>query len=223
MTYPMTTQTKLFTLLTRRMVLLVALAASALLPFGAWGASSAHAAFGFVTGASGFDGSFTNRDGSPDTRAGSHPYDLTIGFQLNKVFENGKPAPDGAPKDIHVDLPAGFIGNPNATTKCTPEELAHSNFPSSLAVTCPASSQVGVAVVDLTKREGIAPTYASVFNMVTPAGIPAVFGFSISNVNVYIDTAIRTGSDYGVSSILNNAPGALPTAWQYGHVVGCAG
>jgi hypothetical protein len=174
--------------------------------------SPAFASFGFLPGTAGFDGSYTNQDGSPDLQAGSHPYAVTTSLHLNTVVNAlGKLGPDGDPKDITVDLPAGFIGDPNATTKCTPVQLGRSNFPSSLAVTCPVTSQVGVAVVDLDKPEGIAPTYASVFNMVAPRGTPAVLGFNISGVTVYIDTEIRSGSDYGLSSPLHDIPGGIQT------------
>ncbi len=47
--------------------------------------------------------------------------------------------------------------------------------------------------------------------MVAPVGKPAVFGFEITGVTVYIDTKVRTGSDYGLSSLLHDIPGALPT------------
>ncbi len=192
----------------RRLFAVVLLAAAT----AAVTASPTFAAFGFLPGTAGFDGSYTNQDGSLDLQAGSHPYAVTIGVHLNlAVGEGGKAVPDGAPKDIRVDLPAGFIGNPTAVTQCTPEQLAHSNFPSSPDITCPVTSQVGVAVIDLAKTEGIVPTYASVFNMVAPKGLPAVLGFEIANVVVYVDTEIRSGSDYGLSSPLHDIPGALPT------------
>jgi hypothetical protein len=176
-------------------------------------AAPAFAAFGLLSGAAGFDGSFTNRDGSTDVQAGSHPYAFTTTIQLNRIFNSGgKPVPDGTPKDITVDLPVGFIGDINAITKCTAEQLGHTetnlNNP---ALLCPASSQVGVAIVDLAENFAIVPVYTAVFNMVAPVGKPAVLGFDISGVNVYIDTKIRTGSDYGLSSTLRDIPGALPT------------
>src|SRR6185312_13018573 len=122
--------------------------------------------FGFLPGAAGFEGSFTNQDGSPDLQAGSHPYDFTTSLHLNLAVHGGSPVPDGTPKDIRVDLPAGFIGNPNVTTKCTPEQLGHSNSPLSPALICPVSSQVGVVVVNLAETQGIATRYEPVFNMV---------------------------------------------------------
>jgi hypothetical protein len=210
-TFLMNNQTMFSTALSRRLVLLMTLIACASVPFGVWGAQSAHAAFGFLPGAAGFDGAFTNRDGSTDTQAGSHPYVFTTSIQLNRIF-GYLTTPDGAAKDITLDLPAGFIGDPNATSKCTPEQLTHSSSPESPAVACPTSSQVGVALVNLSgSLGGVQPVYGAVFNMVAPVGKPAVFGFVVEGVSVFIDTKVRTGSDYGLSSSLHDIPGALPT------------
>ena len=41
-------------------------------------------------GVSGFDGWFSNADGTIDTQAGSHPYSLTINFGMNAI--KGGPA-----------------------------------------------------------------------------------------------------------------------------------
>jgi hypothetical protein len=176
-------------------------------------AAPSFASFGFLPGTAGFDGSFTNQDGSPDTQAGSHPYDFTTSFHLNLTAgEGGLPVPDGLPKDITVDLPAGFTGDPNAATHCTPEQLAHTYSSFLPALVCPVTSQVGVATVYLSNNIGIDPVYASVFNMVAPRGAPAQLGLQVEGVTVYIDTEVRSGSDYGLSSPLRDIPGALPTA-----------
>jgi hypothetical protein len=210
-TFLMNNQIVFSRMLSRRLVLLIVLAAS-VSALGTWNAQSAHAAFGFLPGAAGFDGSFTNANGSADIQAGSHPYAFTTSIQLNRVFSEAKTIPDGAPKDITVDLPPGFIGDVNATSKCTPEQLGNATNASSPAATCPTSSQVGVVLVDLTEGlGGVNPVYASVFNMVAPVGKPAVFGFEVEGVTLYIDTKVRTGSDYGLSSFLHDIPGALPT------------
>jgi hypothetical protein len=212
-TFLVNNQTMSSRALSQRLVLLMVLTVSLSVSLGLWGAQSAHAAFGFLPGAAGFDGSFTNQDGSTDVQAGSHPYAFTTSIHLNRVFKEGLTDPDGGDlKDVTVDLPAGFIGYPNATSKCTPEQLSHSSFPQSPAVACPTSSQIGVALVDLTESlGGIDGAYESVFNMVAPAGKPAVLGFAVLGVSIFIDTKIRTGSDYRLSSSLHDIPGAFPT------------
>ena len=169
----------------------------------ALGATPALASFGFVPGATGFDGSLANRDGSPDTQAGSHPYSLTIAVRLNTTFNRlGKPGADGSAKDIQVDTPAGFSGNPNATLKCTPDQLTAEN--------CPPGAQVGVALVRVTVGQGNVSGLVPVFNMVAAGGRPLTLGFNFSGVDVFTDGKLRTGSDYGVSAISRDISAALP-------------
>src|ERR1039457_7560362 len=77
----------------------------------------------------------TNRNGTPDVQAGSHPYAFTTSFTLN---ENPLPEPlDNSPKDIHVELPPGFFGDPHATPRCS--------YVVFLNKACPLETQVGRA------------------------------------------------------------------------------
>ena len=66
----------------------------------------------------------SNKDGTVDMQAGSHPYQLTTTFFLNGP-ERGQPL--GKPeelllqddlKDARVELPPGLVGNPDATPRC---------------------------------------------------------------------------------------------------------
>jgi len=56
--------------------------------------------------------------GPADVKAGSHPYKLTTTFVLNKaefIERAGDFVPAGKGlKDVRVQLPPGFVGNPNA-------------------------------------------------------------------------------------------------------------
>jgi hypothetical protein len=193
--------------------LLAMLAVGVMLLFVGWGAQPARASFGFLPGAAGFDGAFTNRDGTTDTQAGSRPYDFTTTVNLNLTPNFvGRLVPDGAPKDLTVDLPPGFIGDTTATTKCTPEQLAAVNENVEPEKTCPVSSQVGVVLVELAGNQGGGVSqYASVFDMVAPRGVPAVLGFNIAGVLVYVDTKVRTGAGYNLYSALQDIPGGQPT------------
>ncbi len=63
-------------------------------------------------------------------QAGSHPYALTTTFVLN---EPHSPCPasgdqvtcvaEGDLKDARLELPPGFVGDPNATPRCTYQEF----------------------------------------------------------------------------------------------------
>ena len=77
------------------------------------------ASFGVSTA---WAGSF-EADGSPSVQAGGHPYQSAAYLMLNTVrLGNGAFAPAGDSKDVTVDLPPGFTGNPLAGKRC-PQSL----------------------------------------------------------------------------------------------------
>ena len=79
--------------------------------------SGEEAPFGF----SGFDAWLTNADGSADTQAGSHPYEMTVAFAVNgrgHGFFEEFPA-GGETQQVVVNLPPGIVGDPTATPRCT--------------------------------------------------------------------------------------------------------
>jgi hypothetical protein len=179
----------------------------------------ASASFGFQEGS--FENSIFNENGSPDTQAGSHPFELTTGFRFTtKVGLNGGLVPDGNAKDIEVDLPAGLVGNPAATPKCTQEQfytpsrgLALLYLEGQLIRTgyseasCPDNSQVGIARVELNlseEKEGGAAFYFGIYNLVAPPGVPALFGIHPIGVPIVLSPKIRTGKDYGITVVSKN-------------------
>ena len=106
---------------------------------GALGPADARVPVVFGSGEAGFgfanaDGWITNADGTADTQAGSHPYELTVVFAPNvndnSIYE--LPA-GGEPHTLNVNLPAGLIGEPGAVPKC-PRALFD-------AEECPARNQ----------------------------------------------------------------------------------
>jgi hypothetical protein len=175
------------------------------------GVAPAGASFGPKPGAEGFSLAFTNRDGSPDVQAGSHPYAFSTSFQLNTAAGPFGPLPDGAVKDIGIELPAGVAGNPGVATQCLPSQLAFSDNANFVANACRASSQIGMAELYFTFLGGLG-VQVPLYNMVVPAGKPAVFGFIILGVEVFVDTSVRTGGDYGLTSSLTDVSAALPLA-----------
>src|SRR6478752_3204398 len=94
----------------------------------------ARADFGFVPGS--FKAVAENKNGTIDELAGSHPSSFTVRFAFN-VDSEGE-IEGGEPRDIIVDLPPGFIGNPLAVPQC-PRQLFEGVFPK-----CPLNTQVGV-------------------------------------------------------------------------------
>lgn len=157
----------------------------------------------------GFDGAVTkNPAGDPDTQAGSHPYEVSteINFSTEEIETAGTHemlvVPSQNVKNIDVELPAGLIGDPSATPRCTAEELA-AEITSSR--TCPANTQVGTTTVFTNGTKSTFP----VWNMVPPPGVPAEFGFVVLVDPVTATATVRSaeagGSEgYGLDIHLRN-------------------
>src|SRR6202042_2620717 len=123
-------------------VLLLALAAS----------SSAYASTGF--GIERYSLSATNEDGSTDTQAGSHPYELTAEADLNANMQVGSEV-----KNLTFELPPGLIIDGAAVTHCGNPEFSERH--------CPANTAIGV----LTAKLGGSTESAAVYNL--PGGLEA--------------------------------------------------
>jgi hypothetical protein len=132
-----------------------------------------------------------NKDETPYTQAGGHPYKMVTNFEFNGATDvTGLPATDANPKDIISALPAGFIGNVNATPRCTPAELVRR--------TCSGADQVGVVRLRLDDQENLVEP---LYSLLPSPGYPAELGFRISTItNVLIYLKVRTGEDYGVTA-----------------------
>jgi hypothetical protein len=154
--------------------------------------------------------------GSTVTQAGAHPFQMTTTVTLNqgadaRPLENPthKPSvnPVQLPKDIHFDWPPGLIGNPSAFPQCTDAQF-YKGIDSGGANACPPQSAVGVATVTVNEPSTaeVAQLTVPLFNMQPRVGEPARFGFNViaANAPVVIDTAVRSGGDYGVTVSSNN-------------------
>ncbi|MGA9284668.1 MAG: hypothetical protein WBV85_04435 [Solirubrobacteraceae bacterium] len=169
--------------------------------------SSTPAKFGFND----TDAWFSNADGTIDTRAGSHPYEATFIFDMNSQVEGAefgtKPA-DGEERNLAVNLPRGFVGNPTAMPRC-PRALFYEHA-------CPPNTQVGVIAINIGGQQFQNAT--PVFNLVPPENEPAEFGFDIAGVPTFVDSAVRSGSNYALATKVNNIAqkevvGSVLTLW----------
>jgi hypothetical protein len=176
--------------------------------------SSTPAEFGFA----GFDVWFTNPDGTTDTQAGSHPYELTVAYATNNESTEGhlglgaEPISGGETRDIVVNLPPGIVGNPTAIPRCTRQQFdseVPEGEPGAEEPSCPASTQVGVDEVTL---QGGLHVFFKVYNLVPPPGVAAQFAFDFENNPVFLDAGVRTGgpdalsSNYGISEHVDDVP-----------------
>jgi len=160
--------------------------------------------------------------GLPDLQAGSHPYALVTTFFLNGPEAHGEffTSTGGGLKNVRAELPPGFVGNPNATPKCS--------YPAFIGHVCPNDTAVGEATtvfnagstagapVELPGQVSSNPVY----NLETPGAVAAEFGYIVGGtVPIFLDASVRTGGDYGITVNVRNIPlvkqviGSRVTIW----------
>jgi hypothetical protein len=146
-----------------------------------------------------FDYSATNADGTASQQAGAHPFQVSTAFMLPK---DSQQLPEESVRNLSVDLPVGFVGNPTAVPTCEEWQLADSG-------NCPLNTQVGYISL---RAPSALPDLLQfpVYNMKAPDGVPAMFGFYAINVTVHLRAAVRSGGDYGITITLKDLPQTLP-------------
>jgi hypothetical protein len=169
--------------------------------------SSTPAGYGFA----GFDAWMTNADGTSDTQAGSHPYELSVVYAVNsKGMGDQLEYPTVAQaRDVVVNLPPGIIGNPTAVPRCTRKQFDDESVENEgEGPTCPPSTQIGIDQSSVAGQE----VGFKVYNLIPPVGVAAQFGFYFNGVPVFLDAGVRTGgptaqsSDYGISEHVDDVP-----------------
>jgi hypothetical protein len=98
-------------------------------------------------------------------------------------------------RNIDVQLPPGLVGNPTAVPQC-----GRADF---IAERCPVASQVGIEIIHT--RSGFSLKFP-LFNVAPPPGIPGEIGFKFEQLVVFFDAGVRTGSDYGITTHIDNIP-----------------
>lgn len=154
----------------------------------AFAAPPAMAAEGF--GLKDLDVTFTNEDGSPAAFAGSHPYAVTFDLASNtEELPGGEVFPIGSIKDILIEQPSGFAGNPTAVPRCPAAVFLKSAGDSS--VNCPNETVLGKTAVAVGKAKDISEsTPVPVYNMVPPPGAVLKLGFVVVGVPVTIEVGL---------------------------------
>jgi hypothetical protein len=173
------------------------------------------AGIGFQAGTGGWDGLISNADGSPDVQAGSHPYAVTTGFNLNTTADsNGNLHVEGGEwKELEAEVPPGLIGDINAVPICSELQFFTlvANNP-----TCPDNTVLGVLNVRAGSRGEF---YVPIFNLRPAAGDVAEWGSIVGGYPILLQASVRSGSDYGVTiSVRDNTQalevtGSTVTIW----------
>jgi hypothetical protein len=167
------------------------------------GAEGAFSTFGIES----FSFRTLEQDGEPDTQAGSAPYELVVKIVTptteveSQMEEEGKPieniSPTGTIKDLLNELPPGLVGDPTAVPRCTTREAEEQ--------ICGGGSQVGTIAVRYgyksDEKAESKSNRAALYNTIPPEGRAARFAGEINaSADAFIDSGVRTGADYGITS-----------------------
>jgi hypothetical protein len=174
------------------------------------------AGFGIVPGS--FKADFFEADGeTPVREAGSHPELATFAFDFNTILAplpsaaNSK-RPDGNVRELEVELPPGFVGNPSAVGECTAAQL--------IAEACPRSSQVGRIDLALEPATKIKPNNlfglnsVGVYNMSHPRGSVTDLAFDIAENIIHIRASLDPANHYAIRTAVPSINQYLPVFWQ---------
>ena len=151
-------------------------------------------------------------DGTPDVQAGGHPFTLMTTFDLNtdnqETVEGVTNHTPEEVKDVVVNLPLGFVGNPQIAPRCPLQALLKTTTETG----CQPDSRVGTIVFEAAPgrfraSEGAGSETSAVYNMTPEAGYQAEFGFTYLGSPVFIYArAVRMGSTYGLQVTVPGTP-----------------
>lgn len=153
-------------------------------------------------GLEGFEQLSLNRDGSPASQAGAHPYELITSFTLNNNPQGEEFHAAQEPKDLEVGLPSGFVANPTATPKCPRAAFDTGREEGRGEPNCTPDTQVGVEAFILANPYFV--LIFPVYNLEPPAGVPSQFGFALKSKVGFIDGGVRTGEGYALKVKLSD-------------------
>ncbi|HEX4436000.1 MAG TPA: hypothetical protein VH061_04320 [Solirubrobacteraceae bacterium] len=171
-------------------------------------APPAHAAYGLED----FSLSFAGSDGSPLAQAGAHPFAVESDVRFHTIPDASVKfgeLPDGATRNLDVQLPAGLVGDPTAVPRCSSagflEVDANTKKPN-----CPDSSAVGVIVLKVEDNsEELQFLDAPVYNLAPDAGAVEKLGFNADGVPVAFELVVSAAPPYNVVAKFTNTPQPL--------------
>jgi hypothetical protein len=182
------------------------LAATLMLLAGALAAPVASADFGVAQ----FDFTATNKDGTPATQAGSHPYAIRNSFVVN--FSETAPffwQPDGGDiKNLTVEQVAGLVGDVHALPNCSTLDFFTFN-PDTFESDCRPDTAIGI-----TAPRVFEPSIWSQFpaySLEPPPGVVVRLGFRVLAAPVVIDIGVTQEGEYNVAGTLRQVPQPLTT------------
>jgi hypothetical protein len=144
-----------------------------------------------------------DENGETELRAGAHPISAATYFLLNTVrATSGKIVPAGQSKNVIVDLPPGFVGNPLVTERC-PQSQPAGGVGTSL---CGQEAILGNFQPIISHLNESGGNRYSIYNTVPAKGVAAEFSTRIVTPIQSLLGSIRAEDDFGVRITAPNNP-----------------
>jgi hypothetical protein len=146
-----------------------------------------------------------------EREAGAHPDVLTVPFDFNsEIFDPANrptlPRESETIRDLHVDTPPGFVGNPTAVSECRQAEFTTNK--------CPRSSQVGrddLTVFSLSGGpEEMLRLSEPVYNLSHPRGVISDLAFVVAGNPVHIKATLDPANRYAITTEVPNINESVP-------------
>jgi len=145
--------------------------------------------------AAAWGGSF-EADGSPSAQAGGHPFQGSAYFMVNTLrTKSGQINPVGDSREVVVDLPPGFVGNPLASKRC-PQSTPLPQAGASLV--CNDEMTVGSLNPWITALSSPLPLPSPLYNGVPAQGYAAEFTTRLAFPLQSVLATIKSEEDFGI-------------------------
>jgi hypothetical protein len=157
-------------------------------------------------------------EANEDTRAGAHPFrvnnvlEIPLGEPIPTPIGQPIPQPIGHMRDIIIDMPAGFVGNPQVLPTCKYAQLRL------LPDQCPSGSFVGEIRVWQPHGAGASGRF---YNMVPEPGAAAQFTAEVAGAMLNLRASLRP-DDYGVRLTALDSQTGLAFHRVVSHMLGTA-
>ncbi len=141
--------------------------------------------------------------GEAFTQAAGHPPVGLTAFEFNHSSGALGKEPEGAVKNIRVDLPAGLAGNPEALPQCPIAAFQKDE--------CEADTKVGTNELTVFDGLGNLTISGTVYNLQQPPGLALDFGIHVAveplvSVHIYLEGHVSWNSDYHEYFQIDNVP-----------------
>jgi hypothetical protein len=157
-------------------------------------------------GVAGFWAGTFDENGNPEVQAGGHPYSAATYFRVNTVRAvSGKINPVGDPRDVVVDLPPGFSGDPLVSQRCPQSEVVLPNYVGSPL--CNEEMTVGKfsPILNEFGAQGRAVN-TPLWDDVPAHGYAGEFTTKIGYPLVSLLASLRSTEDFGITITAPNSP-----------------